>query len=61
MQRAEAEQAKTAPSTRGGGGFCRRPEGKPIGALAAVPLSQGDGISRACRGRTDARGVLTRQ
>ncbi len=34
MQSAEAEQAKTAPSTRGGGGFCRRPEGKPVGAPA---------------------------
>ncbi len=33
MQRAEAEQAKTAPSRRGGGGFCQRPEGKLIGAL----------------------------
>ncbi len=36
VQRAEAEQAKIAPSTRGGGGFCRRPDGKLFGALGSL-------------------------
>ncbi len=41
MQHSEAEQAKTAPSSRGGGGFCRRPKGKLIGALGGLVAVSG--------------------